>query len=312
MSIPLSKGTWGPVHLIPSNRRFKLGPKPGDSDLKQPHEKENGNTSPCRGPIRIMETNSVSNQSHGRYLIFALLVCFSSTFPTMAGPPFHTDDPEPVDYHHWEFYGASQITRDQEGVSGTAPHVEINFGIFHETQIHMIIPLTFNHPRAGNPAYGLGDMEIGLKYRFVNETSFIPQIGIFPLIEIPTGNAETNLGHGNAQLFFPIWLQKSWGSWTTYGGGGYLFDMRPAPANSWSIGWEGQHDVSEILTLGAEVFSALFQSESSENEVGFNIGAIVNFNENHHVLFSAGRDIVGQNDLFLYAAYQYTIGPVSK
>ena len=24
--------------------------------------------------------------------------------PTFAGPPFLTDDPEPVDYQHWEFY----------------------------------------------------------------------------------------------------------------------------------------------------------------------------------------------------------------
>ena len=58
----------------------------------------------------------------------------------MAGPPFRTDDPEPVDYHHWEFYCASQITEGHDGVSGTAPHVEINFGIFHEAQMHIVCP----------------------------------------------------------------------------------------------------------------------------------------------------------------------------
>ena len=26
------------------------------------------------------------------------------TVQTFAGPPFLTDDPEPVDYQHWEFY----------------------------------------------------------------------------------------------------------------------------------------------------------------------------------------------------------------
>ena len=255
--------------------------------------------------------NNVSNQSIGPYLIFALFVCFFSPVPVIAGPPFRTDDPEPVDYHHWEFYGASQVTGNQDGVFGTAPHVEINFGIFHETQIHMIIPFAFNRPRAGNPAYGPGDMEIGLKYRFVKETSSVPQIGIFPLLEIPTGNAETHLGRGNAQLFFPLWLQKSWGSWTTYGGGGYIVDITPAPTNSWSIGWEGQHDISKFITIGAETFSILFPSKSSENEVGFTIGAIVNLSDIHHLLFSAGRDIVGDNVFFLYTAYQCTIGQVS-
>jgi hypothetical protein len=230
----------------------------------------------------------------------------------MAGPPFRTDDPEPVDYHHWEFYGASQITSDQDGVSGTAPHGEINFGIFRETQIHLIIPLSFARPRTGNGAYGPGDVELGLKYRFVNETPFIPQIGTFPLIEIPSGNAAKGLGAGFVQVFLPLWLQKSWGSWTTYGGGGYLVNITPNPANSVFLGWEGQHDISEFLTIGAEAFSTLFPSKSSENEAGFTIGAIVNFSDKHHVLLSAGRDIVGHRDLLVYAAYQYTIGPVPK
>lgn len=237
------------------------------------------------------------------YFIVIQLVCFFLPISTIAGPPFRTDDPEPVDYHHWEFYGASQIASDQDGVSGTAPHVEINYGLFHETQIHVIIPLSFNYPHSGNFAYGPGDIELGLKYRFVNETSSSPQIGVFPLIEIPTGSATKLLGAGHAQIFIPLWVQKSWGSWTTYGGGGYLVNITPDPANSWFVGWETQHDLSEFITIGAEIFSTIIPSESLENELAFNIGTIINFNDNHHLLFSTGRDIVGHNDFFLYVAY---------
>ncbi|HUI93594.1 MAG TPA: transporter [Chitinivibrionales bacterium] len=217
-----------------------------------------------------------------------------------------------MDYHHWEVYGASQISSNEDGVSGTAPHVEVNFGIFRQTQIHLIVPLAFNHPRTGVSTYGPGDIELGLKFRFINETPVVPQIGVFPLIEIPTGNAAKGLGAGNTQVFLPLWLQKSWGSWTTYGGGGYLINITPDPANSWFVGWEAQHDFSEHLTVGAEAFGTVFPSKSAENELGFNIGAIVNFTDNHHLLLSAGRDIVGHNDIFLYAAYQYTIGPPLK
>jgi hypothetical protein len=247
-----------------------------------------------------------------RYFIFALLICFSSPVPIMAGPPFRTDDPDPVDYHHWEFYGASQVTSNQDGISGTAPHVEINFGVLKETQIHLIVPLSFNRSRSGIWAYGPGDVELGLKYRFVKETPVVPQIGTFPLIEIPTENAARGLGAGSVQFFFPLWLQKSWGPWTTYGGAGYLAGVTSPAANSWFVGWEGQRDISEILTIGSEIFATLFPLRSSENEVGFSLGSIVNFGENHHLLFSAGRDIVGTSDLLLYAAYQYTIGPLPK
>jgi len=33
----------------------------------------------------------------------------------VAGPPFVTDDPEPVDYRHWEFYIASMHTETADG-----------------------------------------------------------------------------------------------------------------------------------------------------------------------------------------------------
>ena len=42
-----------------------------------------------------------------------------------AGPPYLTDDPEPVDYQHWEVYIGSQFSKDLDGWSGTAPHFEV-------------------------------------------------------------------------------------------------------------------------------------------------------------------------------------------
>jgi len=41
-----------------------------------------------------------------------------------------TDDPEPVEYEHWEFYVASQGSFSRDESMMTAPHVEINnYGI---------------------------------------------------------------------------------------------------------------------------------------------------------------------------------------
>ena len=46
-----------------------------------------------------------------------------------------------------------------------------------------------------------------------------PMIGVFPLVEAPTGDARRGLGAGHTREFLPLWLQKSFGGWTTYGGG---------------------------------------------------------------------------------------------
>jgi len=226
-----------------------------------------------------------------------------------AGPPFFTDDPEPVDYRHWEFYIASQQARDRDGVLGTAPHFEINYGIAPDVMLHLIAPLNFNKPSGAPIKYGFGDMELGLKYRFVRETGDRPQIGTFPHLEVPTGSRSRGLGNGKPQLFIPVWIQKSWGTWTTYGGGGYWINPGSGNRNYWSVGWEVQRDLSPRVTVGAELFGNTSSAIGQSGQTGFNLGAIVSLGGGHQIMLSAGRDIHGPNTLFFYIACYLTTGP---
>jgi hypothetical protein len=43
-----------------------------------------------------------------------------------------------------------------------------------------------------------------------------------------------------------------------------------------------------------------------ESSTGFNVGAVINLTENHHILVSAGRDFDGPNLFTAYLGYQYT------
>jgi hypothetical protein len=112
-----------------------------------------------------------------------------------------TDDPEPVEYQHWEIYLASQSAHDADGWSGTAPHLEVNYGAIANLQLHLIVPLSYARPTSGAHAYGLGDVEVGAKYRFIEETTWRPQLGVFPLVEMPTGDSDQELGGGHVQVF---------------------------------------------------------------------------------------------------------------
>jgi hypothetical protein len=59
--------------------------------------------------------------------LLLFLISWAILLPRVwAGPPFTTDDPEPVEYRHWEIYVASQLEHDKGGWSGTSPHFEIN------------------------------------------------------------------------------------------------------------------------------------------------------------------------------------------
>ena len=119
------------------------------------------------------------------------------TTAALAGPPFQTDDPEPIDYRHYEFYtfANSDGTRIETDTQG--PAVEFNWGALPNVHLHIIVPMTAALP-ANNPAlaplsigprtFGLGDIETGIKYRFVQETKHMPMIGTFTMFELPTGS----------------------------------------------------------------------------------------------------------------------------
>jgi len=243
----------------------------------------------------------------------AAMVCATLAAPAaaLAGPPFRTDDPEPVDYQHWEFYAFSQATRVQGDTSGTLPGVEINYGAAPELQLHVIAPLAFDAPSGGGTRFGYGDTELGVKYRFIDEDAdgWRPQLGVFPLLEVPTGNERRGLGTGHVDAFIPLWLQKSFGSWTTYGGGGYWINPGAGNKNYVFLGWLLQRQVTDALAIGGEVFHQTANIVGGRDSSGFNLGAVYDFSENHHLLLSAGRGLqnaTSTNELSYYLAYQLT------
>lgn len=54
--------------------------------------------------------------------------------PALAGPPFRTDDPLPVDYQHYELYTFSTGTHVSGDTSGGGPGLEINYGLIPNGQ----------------------------------------------------------------------------------------------------------------------------------------------------------------------------------
>lgn len=238
-----------------------------------------------------------------------LLFSIFGSSRALAGPPFRTDDPEPVEYRHWEVYLATQYQRNHDDTAAAAPLLEINYGAYPNLQLHLIAPLLYEKPEGESAQYGYGDTEFGFKYRFINETELMPQVGIFPLIEIPTGDEDRGLGNGKAQVFLPVWLQKSWGPWTSYGGGGYWINPGEGNKDYWFFGWEAQRKITELLTLGAEIFHQTRSEEEGDRNTGFNMGGFINLSELQHILFSAGRDFSGPNRFSFYLGYQLTFGP---
>ena len=157
--------------------------------------------------------------------------------------------------------------------------------------------------------YGPGDIELGVKYRFVHETRSRPQIGTFPHVELPSGSAGRGLGAGTVRVLLPVWLQKSWGAWTTYGGGGYWINPGPGNRNFWLFGWQVQRDLGKSVTVGAEIVRNTQSQIGQTGETAVNLGALLSVRKGRVIMFSAGHDLQGPNRFFAYAAFYWTWGP---
>jgi hypothetical protein len=248
-------------------------------------------------------------------LWFAIAVCLAATAAApvaRAGPPFVTDDPEPVGYREFEIYLASQLEHIPEGWSGTAPQLEVNYGPLPNLQISATIPLAFSAPQHGTTHFGYGDTELGVKYRFVQEGDVLPQIAFFPRVDLPSGNDSRGLGAGHVQAILPIWLQKSWGdpgrAWTAYGGGGYWIHPGSGNRDWWYAGGVLQRQLTDRVSLGAELFHGTPSEVHARGSTWLNFGGKLALSKNYQLLASAGHNVTGSSGFQAYVALEITFG----
>lgn len=245
-------------------------------------------------------------------VLWTMAVLIASSTTALAGPPFQTDDPEPIDFRNYEFYtfassDGTPIETDTEG-----PALEFNWGAAPNLHLHIIVPAAAIFPAEGPRAFGIGDIELGIKYRFIQETKHRPQIGTFTMFEIPTGSTPRGLGVGKTWYKVPLWAQKSFGPWTTYGGGGATVFSVPGYRNYPFAGWLVQRDIGKKWTLGAEIFYHGPEgplAPQTRPATLVDIGGYYKFRDpGFQLLFCYGHSAIGQTENYAYLGLYWTWG----
>ena len=157
-----------------------------------------------------------------------LIGLLATGVPARAGAPFVTDDPGTPE--HFEINLAVQATHVAGQTTGFAPSLEVNYAAAENVQLHVLVPLAFNHESGNRTRWGAGDTEFGVKYRFLDaeEADWFPSAAVFPIVFAPTGDEERGLGTGHTRTFLPLWLGKEFGEWTAFGGG---YGINPGRGN---------------------------------------------------------------------------------
>ncbi len=239
----------------------------------------------------------------------ALLLLSATPFLRAQGPPFQTDDPVPVDLHNYEFYVFGAVAAAPDAVDTAGPAFEFNWGAIPNIQLHVVLPFGLDIPK--NPTgpndpshFGLTDMEFGVKVAIIKQGKLYPQIGIFPMIEAPTGSADKGLGAGQTWYKLPLWLYKDIGPWTLDGGAGYQFTPHDDSASFTYGGFLLKRKLNERFDAVAEVFA-----HGGSSSTLIDVGSYWHIKSpGWQILFSYGHSIAGETEHYGYLGLYKTWG----
>lgn len=252
-------------------------------------------------------------------LFFAIVLASQSR--AQAGPPFQTDDPTPVDLGHYEAYVFAVADATPAELDTVSPGFEFNWGAIPNIQLHVILPLGAVIPSnkpvyapggMGPSAFGVEDMELGVKYGFIKQTRHRPQIGSFTMLEIPTGSYSKGLGVGKVWYKLPLWVEKEFGPWSLVGGLGYAVVPQSQYRNYRYGGYLVKRVVNERLELSAEVFSHAkegFAAAQTQASTLIDAGGYYHFKQpGLQLLFAYGHSVAGQTENYAYLGLYKTWG----
>jgi hypothetical protein len=226
--------------------------------------------------------------------VFALLL-IGMAAPAFAGPPYMSDDPEPTDYKHFEIYTFLNGTVSKDGTNGEAG-IDFNYGAAPNLQLTAVLPAGYDFASASPIAAGLGNIELAAKYRFLTQNVAGVDVAIFPRLFLPS--ASPAVGTQHASFLVPLWLEKDWGQWSAFGGGGCELNGGGGSENFCLMGLAVTRQFTTKLQLGLEVFHQTPDTQGGFATTSLGVGARYDLNDNFHLLGYLGRGVqnTGQTD----------------
>ena len=217
--------------------------------------------------MRILRTSA---------FVFALTAA-----PALAGPPYQSDDPEPTDYKHFEIYAFTEGTAFKADTAGSFG-IDFNYGAAPDLQLTAVLPIAYDTPAIGASTMGVGNIELAAKYRFAHQADIGWDIAVFPRVFLPS--ASPLIGDKHIAMLLPLWAQKDWGDWSTFGGGGCVLSRGGGSQNYCLAGWALTRAVTPDFHLGAEIVHQGATTKGGRVSTGIGAGATYDLSETYHLL----------------------------
>lgn len=165
---------------------------------------------------RVCQPTQISGRFCRPLAILAFV--FLASTSVLPQQPFVTDDADvtPKGRFHFEFSNEFDLLQRDSfpSLKQNTADIELDYGLFEGLEIGIAVPfLTIFNDAGTTPrrVAGIGDSNISVKYNFLKEkeNSRVPAMAVAFNFELPTGDAERQLGSGLADVYINGILQKS-------------------------------------------------------------------------------------------------------
>jgi hypothetical protein len=245
-------------------------------------------------------------------LLGVLFACAAPVSHAQGGPPYYTNDPGTPGNKQWEInLGYMPFLYNGQSISHV-PDVDINFGLGDRIQLTFENAWLRVYEHPGSAKYGLGQDQLGVKWRFYDNPDNGWAISIFPQVSLNNPDSSVNRGitPRGASLILPVEFSKKLGPIDLNWEVGYNFVHYGS--DGWLAGLVAGRDITKKLEMDAEFYSvgAYHPNVSSET---FGVGARYKIHPPFILLLMAGRSVEsarnGQPYFVGYFGMQFLLPP---
>jgi hypothetical protein len=243
--------------------------------------------------------------------VLGVLCCGSAR--AQGGPPYYTNDPGTPGNKQWEInLGYMPFLYNGQSISHV-PDVDINFGVGDRIQLTFENAWLRVYEQPGPAKYGLGQNQLGVKWRFYDNPDNGWAISVFPQVSLNNPDSSVNRGitPRGASLILPVEFSKKLGPIDLNWEVGY--NLEHFGSDGWIAGVVAGHEFSKKFEMDAEFYSTGAYRPVTSAET-FGIGARYKIHPPFILLMMAGRSVEsarnnGQPYFIGYFGMQFLLPP---
>jgi len=223
------------------------------------------------------------------FMIFSTLI-LTSTF-LHAARLLTTDDAYTVEKDTFQLEAGFDATRQDNHDREYNPNMTLTYGLLEQLDLGIGSGYLFFDPKEGKGQNGLGDTELKLKYRPIDEKGWIPSLAVSGILKIPIASKSKGLGSGQTDFGVNAIATKKIGErWVVHLNLGYTFIGENGVDNEMNYSLGGQFILTDKWALVGEVVRINnLNGRHGDDPLSGLMGTYYSINEN--LILDAGVEI---------------------